>query len=273
MVGWRVAKAHYVLVGYQSTRKRDGSLKVISYTALLYGKDYLGYAIRSVIDHVEEHHILYSPIGAHGHRTDTPCPETRDELYAIAQSAAGDKLRWHDGNWEHEGLQRDSIFEYAPDADVILVVDADEIWPSGLARNMTDGIDYGFFPRNVRLPMIHMWRSFWKGILHDPAHPIRVICPKKNEGELNFSDLVGHIVHLGYAQRPEIVNYKQLTHGHKGEWRKDIDWFNERFMNPAAVTDLHPVGSEYWNVETVNPLDYLPPFMAMHPYFDKDVIE
>jgi hypothetical protein len=79
-------------------------MKVISYTALHYGRDYLAAAIRSVIDHVDEHWILYSPIGSHGHRTDVPCPDTRDELYAKAELAAGSKLRWHDGEWAHEGL-------------------------------------------------------------------------------------------------------------------------------------------------------------------------
>lgn len=251
-------------------------MKVIGYVALHYGRDYLGYAIRSVIDHIDELHVLYSAVGSHGHQAHIPCPETRDELYAIAEGAAGGKLRWHDGTWAHEGYQRDSIHQYAPDADVILVLDADEIWPEGLVANVLNyaGAVTNSIPpfRTLRLPMIHMWRSFYRAILHDPAFPTRVIFPHIAEkyGEQTWGR-ADPIVHLGYAQRPEIVEYKQHTHGHRGEWRQD-DWFNTVFM-ANAQTNCHPVGSEYWQPEPVNPLDYMPGWMSEHPYYGLQVIE
>lgn len=259
--------------------------KIIAYTALHYGTDYLGWAIRSVIDYVEEYHVLYSAIGSHGHRTEAVCPDTRKQLYAIAQKAAGDKLHWHDGEWAHEGLQRESIHEYAPDADMIFVLDADEIWPHDTVMEIADiPSRYGWY--QIRLPMIHYWRSFHQAILHDPAYPIRVIFPKNKvhgttityteSSKIRESGIyvepVPPINHMGYAQRSAIVEYKQHTHGHKGEWRKDVDWYQDRFL-ANAQRDCHPVGSEWWNPETINPLDYMPPFMALHPYFDKDVID
>ena len=79
--------------------------------------------------------------------------------------------------------------------------------------------------------------------------------------------------HFGYAQRPEIVEYKQLTHGHRSEWRRDCDWFHDRFM-ANAQRDCHPVGSQYWNPETVDPFALgLPEFMRAHPYAGMEVIE
>jgi hypothetical protein len=265
-------------------------MKVIAYCALHYGTDYLEWAIRSVIDHIEEFHVIYTPIGSHGHRTDRACPDSRDDLYAAALRGAGDKLRWHEGTWPYEGAQRESIHEYAPDADVILVVDADEIWPvyyvhsaaNLIAMNWEHGIDRPPQVREYRLPMVHFWRSFNRAILHDPAYPVRIIFPKAPPGEYTFraykvkddSQLPGeplYIAHLGYAQRSEIVEYKQHTHGHKMEWRRDVDWFNDKFL-ANAQHDTHPVGSEYWNPETVNPWDYLPEFMRSHPYADMDVI-
>ena len=250
--------------------------KVVGFTALLYGKDYLAWAIRSIIDHIDEYHIAYSPIGAHGHRTEIPCPETREELYAIASAAAGNKLHWHDGEWAHEGLQRDSIHEYAPDADVIVVLDADEIWHSELiqwAVNPLDGTGETRGQR-IRIGMIHYWRSFYRAVIHDPACPVRVIYPKikPSEGCLDSRHIKQVISHLGYAQRPEIVQYKQLTHGHRNEWRKDVDWFADKYM-ANAQTDCHPVGSEYWNPERVDPLDYMPRWMMEHPYYHMQVIE
>ena len=82
--------------------------KVAAVTALHYGIDYLEDAIKSVIDAVDEFHILYSARPCHTVQTDEPCPESREELYQIAERAAGSKLIWHDGNWLHEGQQRDA---------------------------------------------------------------------------------------------------------------------------------------------------------------------
>lgn len=246
-------------------------MKIISYTALLYGVDYLEYAIRSVIEAVDEHHVIYSPIGAHGSRTDIPCPETRDELYAAAERGAGKKLRWHDaGPFAWEGQQRDSIHQYVPDADVILVVDADEVWSEGLADTILSNVK-NWRRARIRVPIVHYWRSFYHCVTHDPAFPIRVLKPQEvDQREESVPTLPIH--HFGYAQRPEIVNYKQLTHGHKGEWRKD-DWFNSIFM-ANRQTDMHPVGSQYWNAETVDPFALgLPEWMREHPYAKLEVIE
>lgn len=261
-------------------------MKVVAYTALLYGKDYLGWAIRSIIDHVQEYHAIYSSVGAHGHRTSIPCPETRDELFAIAQSAAGSKLRWHDGEWPHEGAQRDSIHEYAPAADVIIVLDADEIWPEHLIWAATKGeLGKHLGAKRLRMPMIHYWRSFYRAVLHDPAFPERVIYPKNSGATETYTSwTVGNdndprhgtpiaINHMGYAQRPEIVKYKLETHGHRNEIRHDVDWFNDVYMNIRRDKDLHLVGSQYWNAEDVNPWDYLPAFMKSHPYATMDIIE
>lgn len=246
-------------------------MKIVSYTALHYGKDYLGWAIRSVIDQVDEHHILYSATGSHGHRTDRPCPDTRAELYAIAELAAGDKLRWHDGQWTYEGQQRDSIHAYAPVADVILAVDADEIWPDDpLLWNAVRALGVGAGFQRWRLPMVHFWRSFSRCVLHDPAFPERIICPKATRHEVQMLH-VRPISHLGYAQRPEIIEYKLLTHGHRDQFRHDCDWFRDKFMDNDQQ-DCHVVGSEYWNPEPVNPWDYLPAFMKDHPYAGLEVI-
>lgn len=252
--------------------------KVVGFTALHYGRDYLAYAIRSIIDHIDEYHVAYSAIGSHGHRSNVVCPETRDELYAIASSAAGDKLRWHEGEWPYEGAQRDSIHQYAPDADVIVVLDSDEIWADGLLPYIlrSPGINQ-IKVRRWRVPIIHYWRSFYRCVLHDPAYPERVIFPKNATGEATIEPYpVGgynfSINHMGYAQRPEIVRYKLETHGHKNEFRRDCDWFTDKFM-ANAQTDTHPVGSEYWNPERVDPLDYMPRWMQDHPYYHMQVIE
>jgi hypothetical protein len=244
--------------------------KVVSYTALHYGSDYLGYAIRSVIDHVDQHWILYSDVGSHGHRTDAVNPDTREQLMDIAIEAAGEKLGWIDGKWDYEGAQRETIHQIAPDADVILVVDADEVWSANLSFLRDMALGSGF--RTWRVPIIHYWRSFYRCVLHDPAFPVRIICPKADTDKEETIHYLRPINHFGYAQRPAIVEYKQHTHGHKGEWRTDVDWFNDVFMTNRQ-TDTHPVGSEYWNPEPVDPWQYLPDYMRQHPYANMEVIE
>lgn len=250
-------------------------MKIVASVCLHYGKCYLNHAIRSVIDDVDSVIILYSPTGSHGHRTDVPCPDTREELYDIASAAAGEKLRWFDGQWQHEGQQRDSIFQIVPDADCIVVLDSDEAWPPGLLKDAIRETST-WHRRDIRVPMIHYWRSLRHVILDDPAFPVRIIYPQVKEGSATFSPLSSFmgqpyrsINHFGYAIRSELVRYKWLIHGHLAEQRKDCDWFNDIFMNPTRTTDLHPVGSQYWNVETVD----VPTFMQDHPYAGLDLIE
>jgi hypothetical protein len=255
-------------------------MKIVAYTALLYGADYLGWAIRSVIDYVDEYWCLYSPTGSHGHQTDLVCPDHAADLYDIAKAAAGEKLHFYTaspGQWIHENQQREYIHTVAPDADVILVLDADEVWSINLVRNLIeDYIDMGnnWNISRLRLPIIHYWRSFLRCVVHDPAFPERIIFPKVKDGHTSTATVPSErpIHHFGYAQRSEIVQYKIETHGHKAEWRKDVDWFNDRFMANAQV-DCHPVGSEYWNPETVDPYALgLPAWMKAHKYAEVEVI-
>ena len=242
---------------------------VIAYTALHYGSDYLDWSIQSIIDHVDEYHVLYSAVGSHGHRTDVLNPDTREQLYALASDAAGSKLRWHDGEWAHEGYQRDSIHTYAPDADVILVVDSDEVFADGLAA---DAIEFAQVAgvRNIRLPFLHLWRSFRRGFAHDPAYPVRVICPLVASGETTMPT-DKRVWHFGYAQRSEIVAYKVNVHGHRGEWRRDVDWLNDVFLANRQY-DCHPVGSDAWNCEDIDQ-SQLPSALLNHPYRELSIIE
>lgn len=248
--------------------------KVVAYVALHYGSDYLGWAIRSVIDYVDELWVLYAAEGSHGHRTSMSCPDDGYQLKRIARAAAGFKLRWYESSWLYEGAQRDSIFQLASTADVIIALDADEIWPAALVEQAIDAAltpdVHGLLYRQYHVPIIHYWRSFNRAVLHDPAYPVRVTNPRIPNGATTIgSDL--RINHMGYAQRSEITRYKLETHGHKGEFRRDCDWFTDVFM-ANRQTDYHPVGSEYWNIERVNPLDYMPPFMVEHPYYGMELI-
>lgn len=260
-------------------------MKTVAYTALRYGADYLGYAIRSVINHVDEYHVLYATQPSHGHPSDAICPDIEAELHEIAWQAAGSKLQWHRGDWNYEGQQRGAILELVPDADAIISLDSDEIWGDELAEEVLRFAMDGSV-RYWRCMMVHYWRSFHKAIPCDPAYPVRVTIPKYANGERTFtsgrvamSDSIFNnpkngywINHFGYATTPEIVAYKWQIHGHKDELRHDINWFQDVFMANRQY-DCHPVGSEWWNPETVNCFDYMPHWMSEHPFFGMKVIE
>lgn len=247
-------------------------MKIIGLTVIHYGADYLKYSIGSVINFVDEHYVIYSSQGSHGSRTSEVCPDTREQLAALAIEAAGDKLRWVEKEFDNEGAQREYIHELAPDADCIIVVDSDEVYSEKLISDLDHLFSQPrYYNRRSRVGFWHYWRSFKRGFMHDPAWPERIIFPQVVNNNAGTIDTDGIIHHFGYAQRPEIVRYKQLTHGHKGEWRKDIDWFNDVFM-ANRQTDCHPVGSEYWNCEDMD-LSQLPAILADHPYAEMDVIE
>lgn len=243
-------------------------MKTVSVTALHYGKEYLEYAVRSVIDAVEECWFLYSPTGSHGHSSDIPCPEHAAALYEVARKAAGDKFRWYmgsPGQWRHEGEQREFIFQLAPDADVYLTLDADEVWPEGEAAAAIDLMlqenitDYFY-------PLIHFWRSFHRAAVNDMAAPRRIY-NRHGDGSSGYPET--KLLHFGYAQSTAIVEYKQHVHGHKGEWRQD--WFDTKWL-PNAQVDVHPTNIEYWNPVEVDPDVLLPEYMREHPYYNLEVI-
>ena len=248
-------------------------MKIIAYCSLHYGREYLAYAIRSVIDVVDEFWILYTPTPSHGKNNGATCPDPREFLYSLALEAAGAKLRWHDGQYHHEGEHRDMIYHLVPDADLILVVDADEVWNTGLPAHALATAMADDTVRNWRVPMIHLWRAFDKAILHDSAYPTRVIRPGVPEGDGDVPRRHEHdvIAHFGYAQSERIIAYKMAIHGHRDEFRADVDWYSEIFI-ANRQQDTHPCGQNTWNTEIIEPLDWMPDWMREHPYYGVKVI-
>lgn len=240
-------------------------MKVVGCLALLYGLDTVETAIESVIDYVDTLYVLYALSPSHGHASDAPALEHAADLYEACRRAAGDKLHWYADNWEHEGKQRDTVYALAPDADYVVTVDADEIYPDGLVPDMLAYAMNNPPVRNYRVPFVHAYRNWYQAVLHDPAYPIRMVAPRVASGE-DTVQTDKRVFHVGYAQAQRIIAGKLAFHGHRNEFRQDCDWFQDIYLNTARVTDLHPVGSDYWNVEAIDPRDYLPKFALEHPY-------
>lgn len=237
---------------------------IVGYTMLHYGKDYLAYALRSLAPYVDKHVIIYSDQPTFGSHTLLPCPDTRDELKAIALEVLRDKLVWVEGmpqNYE-------SVMTIFPKADLILETDADEIWSAALIAYVLRAYRKETLGGQYRLPMIHHWRSF-NYACRDTSWPIRMAA----KGLLTYHEFKIDIPihHFGYARALSDMRYKIETSAHRGEWR--AGWWDNVFMRfPERLTDLHPVVEGMWNAE---PYDRtcLPDFMREHPWYGKAVIE
>lgn len=242
-------------------------MKVSAYVCLHYGSDFLEYAIRSVIDQVDEVLVAYTPKPSHGHGTDLVCPDTREELLKIARAAAGSKLTWMEGTYHHEGLHRTAGVDEC-EHDLVMVLDSDEIWdPTVLKRALdqvrADDIDD---PREFLVNPVHFWRSF-NHICTDQMYPVRFIRKDREPGCQAY--LKEQYFHMGYARSVKDIEYKISIHGHKNEWRPEwLDMF--RNWKPGT-NDVHPTCKDIWNPEPFDKAQ-LPAVLHDHPFYDLDII-
>jgi hypothetical protein len=238
-------------------------MKIVSYCALHYGKEYLKQAVEAVYDASDKIIILYTPKPSYGHGTSMRCPDTKDELYQLAKTP---KTEWHEGDWSMEGQHRNTIYQYIGDADVLMSFDSDEVWDVNSFNNCAR-LAYDSDVRNhLVLGFVHFWRSFsW--CCKDRWGPVRAINVKKPGGQKYIEGLV---YHFGYAQRPELVKYKMDIHGHKGEIRKG--WFDEVFLGwPSRKNDIHPTTIGWWNVQPFDK-NTMPDALKRHPYYNMEII-
>jgi hypothetical protein len=238
-------------------------MKVIGYTPLHYGKEYLRESLMSVIDVVDKFVVLYSPTPSHGSNTEAKCPDSEEELRAIAEDVCGDKLVWHNKGYHNEGKQRGEIFKFADGYDLLVTVDSDEIMDTNDLKKALD-IAYKGVHRNYGINgYINLWRNF-KTQCKDGFQPVRVI--NLNNQHKEQSTLNIKIWHFGCCQGRATMDYKYLIHGHKNELR--ANWLKD-FYYSDRMNDLHPVAHDLWNAVEYDK-DKMPSYLKEHPYFNLD---
>lgn len=244
-------------------------MKIIAYTRVHYGADYLRDVIRSTEGFAEKHVLLYTPHTSAGFgSTNIPNPDSYHVLRNIA-SESGYRVEWR----EKMAMDMRSVTALYPDADIVLGLDADEVIAPELFQAIIDAVKSGELTKHMyRLPMIHFWRSFGY-VCEDSNHPVRLYLPKNKNDETDyFPNGNGVIYHMGYARTVKDTDYKVRVSAHLREFRPE--WWNEIFMKfPERLEDLHPVCLHgFWNAK---PFDRstLPEFMHKHEYFELEVIE
>jgi hypothetical protein len=254
-------------------------MKTHSLTILHHGADYLSYALRSVYHSVDQLHVFFTPTPSHGHQTTTPFIETKQELQAAAFAYDPDnKVKWYDMlGVSHEGPQRDLALQtvQAAGADLVIVVDCDEIWPAETLSYFISDIWEKGAARNNLVNMIHFWRCFnWA--CYDEGWPVRIIDLRYNGGTEYLPAAMGRVYHFGYAVTNRVMYYKWQIHGHKNELRPG--WLENIWPHWPPPGNCHPTngrnerGEPFWTPE---PFDkaLLPEFMEEHPFWGLDKIE
>jgi len=245
---------------------------ICAYVPLHYGLPYLKEAIESVIADVDRLIIIYSATGSHGTKTDAQPPDRYSDLYRMAKQAAGKKLEWYSHHgFDAEWQQRMRVMEYVTDADFLVPLDADEIWTPGLLPRSIELASQQPNVKTWRLPIVHYWRSF-RRVCTSPDLPDRLINLKAATAHSStIPGEFGFIHHMGYAQPTRYIDYKWQIHGHKHEYRSDVNWFEERWLANAQA-DVHPVSRNHWNTANIE-LSSLPLQLRNHPYAGMEIIE
>lgn len=253
-------------------------MKKIAYYALHYGKEYLAWSIESIQDAVDEIHILYSKTPTFGNKSSLRCPDTEQELRQEANRFAHKPIFWHTGVWNTEGEHRNEIFRIAHqrEAELILVVDADEIWDTETAKTCLQRVWDLNIISSARVQFVNFYRSFdW--VCYDPAMPIRIIDTRRLPGDewpqvWPVDTQSFPVLHFGYAQSINIINYKHQIHGHRAQIKED--WWRNKFLGwRPGVNDVNPFGN-VWNPQPVHePLkSKIKELLYDHPYFGKEKI-
>lgn len=241
-------------------------MKVVAYYALHYGAEWLYWSMRSVKPFVDDIVVVYSPVPSHGHGTDATPPDDREVLRHLAGRFDAVWVDILGSRWE--GDHRDEAVMVCEDlgADIVLVVDHDEIWEPGHLQECIEYVTEND-ARNYRVPFQHYWRSVgW--VCHDLAQPVRLHY-LNGEGD-DYIPTKGKVHHYGYAQSSKLVEYKWKIHGHLAELRPN--WYQEKFLKwRPGMIDVHPTNVNFWTPE---PFDRttLEDLIGDHPYYQMDII-
>lgn len=256
----------------------DLMLNIQSYTVVHYGVDYIAWALRSILPFVEQAHVFYTPHSTHNFQSKIKPPETRDQILKEAsrfEYAYNHKLRWHDTlGFRYEGEQRDYAVQVCKEAgaDIVIVIDVDEIWDVFVLEQALEIVKAGN-TRNWLINFTHLWRSF-NYACKDNNWPVRFIDLRQEPDSQSVGYIpndLGEIYHFGYAVTDKIMVYKWKIHGHKNELRSI--WFEEKWNNwIPGIEDVHPTNARNWWFPKSFDKTRLPEYMKEHPFYEREMI-
>jgi hypothetical protein len=246
-------------------------MRVIGFMHLHYGKEYLRESLLSIRDHVERMVVAYSYNPSHGNHTYMKNPDTVDELFKICSEVLGSKLIWDEAHsYTREWLHRSVIYKYSNDYDIILSIDADEIFEP---TEIEIALKYAY-THNERYYGIKGYLNFWRSfnwICLDYFRPYRIENLKRNNSDRN-TECPLTIYHFSTAQSRALMEYKYSCFWHSNEIRENyLSEIYDKWTPENNFGDLHPVSLNLWNAIPYDK-NKLPKFMHSHPNFHKELI-
>lgn len=248
-------------------------MKVLAYYPLHYGAEYLKESIISILPCTTKIVFLYTEEPSYGHHTHLKNPETKEQLKAIVDNTIKGQCayEWVDVSVKGEGNHRNIAFKYADGFDIVLAVDADEIWNTEDLRVALEECKNSKWFAHKISGFINFWRSF-KWEVKDFFEPYRLFNVKGVNDQQGT--IKARVYHLGYAQSKAITEYKLAIHGHKSEIAGN--WYKDKFCAWETNKDLeklHPASQDVWL--KAEPFDdkELPILLKMHPNYNKEIIE
>jgi len=246
-------------------------MRVIGFMPLHYGKEYLRESLLSIRDHVEKLVVSYSYNPSQGHKTTLKNPDTVDELFKICSEILGSKLIWDESkDFKNEHEHRAVIYKYCDNYDLILSIDADEVFEPTEIEN---ALKYAY-THNERYYGIKGYLNFWRSfnwVCLDNFRPFRIE-NLKNNNHLKNIECPLKIYHFSTAQSIELMEYKYSCFGHAHEIKRGyLENIFYKWTPENNFGDLHPVAYNLWYAQKFDKKK-LPKFMHSHPNFHKELI-
>ena len=182
----------------------------------------------------------------------------------------GDKLIWDENVYGAENQHRRQIHNYSMGYDLVLSIDADEVFEP---TELSNALEYAYNNKERYYGIkgyVNFWRSF-NYACYDGFRPIRIENLGANNNEQNLECSLT-IYHFSTAQSEPVMRYKYKIFGHASEIKNN--WLNEIHYgwNPKNnFSDLHPVSINLWNAVEFDK-NTLPEFLKQHPNFNKELI-
>lgn len=244
-------------------------MKVLGFMPIYYGVEYLKESLWSIRDHCDKVLVAYTHNPSHGHGSNSNCPDSYYDIRSICQMVLGDKLIWDEREkYSNEGEHRSIARQYASGYDLIISIDADEVY----GDNLMHALEYAY-NGNARRYGIKGYLNFWKSFNHvctDGFRPIRIenLNRQNNDQDLECPLTV---YHFSTAQSSRIMNFKYSVFGHANEIKPN--WLQNTYFDwKPGINDVHCVAYGIWNPEPFDK-NTLPESLKNHPNFNKEVID
>lgn len=246
-------------------------MKVLGFCTIHYGLEYLKESLTSIKDHVEGVVISYVHKPSHGFKTILDCPDKAEDIRKVCEEVLGNKLIWDEADfYGAENIHRSVAKKYSQGFDLILTIDADEVFEP---TEINNALNYAY-THPERYYGINGYLNFWRSfdyVCLDGFRPIRIE-NLNNHNSLQNLNCPLTIYHFSTAQSKAVMEYKYSCFGHANEIKPDyLEKVFYKWTPENNFGDLHPVSINLWNAVKFDK-NKLPDFLKKHPNFEKTLI-